>query len=139
LADADRDPELKEKIKLEGAGILNWALIGLERLRERKRFLIPPGVQGATDDFIHKNDIPKLFVEESGAKVDYNDQKCRTPSQELYDAYADWCKRNGHKPMSSTKMAEEWKRLGFEKINSNGRKFWQGIEISAYTTASYVP
>jgi len=139
LADADRDPNLKEQIKTEGAGILNWALIGLERLRERKRFLIPPAVQGATDDFIHKNDIPKLFVEESGAKVDYNDPKCRTQSQFLYDSYSDWCRRNGHKPMSSTKMAEEWKRLGFDRIRIGGATYWTGIEISVYTTASNVP
>jgi putative DNA primase/helicase len=139
LRDEDRDPDLKEHIKQEGAGILNWALIGLERLRARKKFVIPACVQGATDDFIHKNDIPKLFVEESGARIDLLDQKCRTQSQSLYDQYADWCRRNGHKPMSSTKMAEEWRRLGFERVIDSGRKYWQGIEISAYTSASNVP
>lgn len=35
------DPEVKERIKAEGAGILNWALEGLHRLRERGRFEAP--------------------------------------------------------------------------------------------------
>lgn len=139
LDESKRDPDLKERIKLEGAGILNWALQGLERLRARKKFLIPQSVADATREFKERNDLPSIFIEEIGAKVDLLDPHCKTPSQYLYDQYSDWCKRNNHKPMSSTKMAEEWKRLGFEKVVENGRKFWQGVEISAFTSASNVP
>lgn len=137
-----RDPELKERIKLEGAGILNWALDGLDRLNARGKFLIPQAVINATEDFREHNDIIKQFLEDVNAKIDLYDTDCRTQSQNLYDRYKDWCIRNSHKPLSSTRMADEWKRLGFEKVKIVGLAYWQGVELptpSAFNSASYPP
>lgn len=139
LPEDQKDVDLKERIKTEGAGILNWALEGLERLNKRGKFLIPQSVQDATKEFQEKNDIPKMFLEEIGAKIDLLDPQCRTAAQYLYDQYSDWCKRNNHKPMASTKMAEEWRRLGFERTTINGHRYWIGVEISSYGSASNVP
>ena len=139
LEAALRDPELKEQIKLEGAGILNWALVGLDRLRSRGKFEIPKAVIDATEDFKEHNDIIKQFLEDANATIDLLDTSCRTQSQLLYDHYKEWCVRNSHKPLSSTRMADEWKRFGFEKVKINGSAYWQGVEVSAYTSASNVP
>lgn len=129
LDEDKRDPELKDKIMLEGAGILNWALEGLARLRLRGKFEIPRCVIEATKDFQEKNDIPALFLQEVSAKIDLFDPHCRMQSQELYDRYNDWCRRNGHKPLSSTKLAEDWKRLGFERARIAGSTYWIGVQI----------
>ena len=129
LAEADRDPDLKDRIALEGAGILNWALDGLARLNARGKFEIPLAVQKATREFIDKNDVPAMFVQEVNAHVDLNDPHIRIQSQVLYDRYNDWCRRNNYKPLSSVKIADEWKRLGFEKVKISGVFYWQGIEI----------
>lgn len=129
LAASERDPELKEKIKTEGAGILNWALDGLDRLRARGKFVIPTIVEDATKDFKEHNDIIKQFLEDCDATIDLLDTQCRTQSQELYDKYKDWCIRNTHKPLSSTRMADEWKRFGFEKVKIAGLAYWQGVKI----------
>jgi putative DNA primase/helicase len=139
LPEDQRDPDLKDRILQEGAGILNWALIGLDRLRGRGRFVIPQSVQEATKDFQEKNDIPALFLDEIGATIDSLDPKCRTSAQELYDRYNDWCRRNGHKPMSSTKVSEEWKRLGFERIRIKGTSYWVGVKIDPFVSISNVP
>lgn len=139
LEESKRDPELKDRIATEGAGILNWALLGLERLRNRGRFEIPKVVADATKDFQEKNDIPLLFLQESNAKIDLLDPQVRMPAQELYDRYNDWCRRNGHKPMSSTKVAEEWKRLGFDRTTINGTRYWTGVEIPTPGFAGRVP
>lgn len=134
-----RDPELKECIKTEGAGILNWALEGLDRLRTRGKFVIPQSVVEATEDFKEHNDIVKQFLEDVNATINLLDTSCRTQSQYLYNQYKDWCILNSHKPLSSTRMADEWKRFGFERVKSAGVAYWQGVEISAYTSASNVP
>jgi putative DNA primase/helicase len=131
LGEDKQDPDLKEKIATEGAGILNWALVGLERLRLRGKFFIPKSVQDATREFQDRNDIAKLFLEETNARLDPTDPYCRTSAQYLYDRYRNWCIANGHKPMSSTKVAEEWKRLGFEKQRLAGGVYWVGVEVSA--------
>lgn len=139
LAAMSRDPELKEKIKREGAGILNWALDGLDRLNARGEFVIPSVVEDATKDFKEHNDIIKQFLEENFAEIDLMDTQCKTQSQELYDKYKDWCTRNTHKPLSSTRMADEWKRFGFTKVKISGLMYWQGVRIpvpSAFNIAS---
>jgi putative DNA primase/helicase len=136
LDESARDPELKDKIMLEGAGILNWALQGLDHLRARGKFIIPQCVQEATHDFQEKNDIAKLFLDESGATINLLDPDCETSSQELYDRYNDWCRRNGHKPMSSTKVAEEWRRMGFTKVPKAKCNYWQGVKFDPLTIAS---
>lgn len=121
-----RDPLIKERIKHEGAGILNWALDGLARLRARAKFDIPSSVREATQQFQESNDVPTLFV----AERCITGSNFKTQSQQLYKEYNWWCEDNGHKPQSSTTIAEDWKRLGFEKYRSNGRVFWKGVAIA---------
>lgn len=139
LDESQQDPDLKDKIALEGAGILNWALQGLDRLRSRGKFEVPASIIQATHEFQEKNDIPALFLEEAQARIDLLDPHCRTGAQDLYDRYSEWCKRNGHKPMSSTKVAEEWKRLGFERVTIGGSRYWLGVEFSPFVSASGMP
>jgi P4 family phage/plasmid primase-like protien len=120
------DPEVKEAIKGEGAGILTWALEGLRRLNERGHFEIPESVRTATEEFKRTSDVPKMFVE--GACIVSDDAQIQP--QHLYDAYRHWCVVNGHKPMSSTAVAKEWARLGFEKSPPRqGYRYYLGIEV----------
>jgi P4 family phage/plasmid primase-like protien len=119
-----KDTTVKDAIRREGPGILNWALAGLQRLHQRGRFDIPECVRDATAQYQHTNDVPALFVAECCITGD-----CRTQSSDLYKAYKDWCISTGHKVQSSTTIAEDWRRLGFERKPINGRVFWQGVGV----------
>jgi len=135
IPERDRDPQVKELVKQEGAGILNWALVGLARLRERGRFAIPQVVQEATEDFRETNDVPATFVREcciTGKDKDpHTGKPYRTQGSVLYEAYSEWCKANGHKPASSTSVAEDWRRLGFTKRMIGGKNWWEGVGVTA--------
>jgi P4 family phage/plasmid primase-like protien len=125
LAEIERDPKIKRAIETEGAGILNWALEGLRRLKERGHFEVPAGVEDTTKQFRENNDVPALFVEDrciQGADL-------KVQASQLYDEYKDWCIDNGHRPQSSTRVADDWARLGFEKTASNGRRFYRGVAL----------
>jgi putative DNA primase/helicase len=120
------DPGVKEAVMGEGAGILTWALEGLRRLNERGHFEIPESVRAATEEFKRTSDVPKMFVEEACIRS----EDSQTQPQPLYDAYRHWCAVNGHKPMSSTAVAKEWVRLGFEKSPPRqGYRYYLGIEV----------
>src|SRR5829696_2799498 len=123
--EGERDPDVKEYVKSEGAGILNWALEGLARLRERGGFEIPKSVVTATAEFKRANDLPAQFVEEEcavGATLE-------VASTILYLRYKGWCEDNGHRPMSNNRVGEEWKRLGFSPYKgTGGRRFWKGLK-----------
>jgi P4 family phage/plasmid primase-like protien len=128
IAEEDRDPSLKEDIKGEGAGILNWALDGLRRLRRRGRFDVPDVVRDATRQFRESNDIPALFVEERCIKG--ADKQIK--ASELYSEYKHWCEDTGHKVQSSTTIAEDWRRLGFERFAKKGCKYWRGVDLQEH-------
>jgi putative DNA primase/helicase len=125
LAEDERDPKIKHAIEHEGAGILNWALEGLWRLKDRGHFEVPPGVEDATKQFRENNDVPALFIDDrciQGADL-------KVQASQLYTEYKEWCLENGHRPMSSTRLADDWARLGFEKTASNGRRFYRGVTL----------
>jgi putative DNA primase/helicase len=122
--EGERDPAVKEWVKAEGAGILNWALAGLERLRERGEFKFPPSVVAATAEFEKSNDLPAQFIEEECVLSTEFD----VASNILYSRYKSWCEDNGHRPMSNNRIGEEWKRLGFTPYKgTGGRRFWKGL------------
>ena len=122
-----RDPRVKERIKGEGAGILNWSLVGLDRLKRRGHFDIPESVASATEDFQKDNDIPKLFVEDHCIRKEGETVQASV----LYDRYAAWCKRHGHKPQSATRVAHDWKRLGIKKHvgKIRGKVYYDDIKV----------
>jgi P4 family phage/plasmid primase-like protien len=125
LDEKDRDPQIKEAVKNEGAGILNWALEGLQRLQKRGHFEIPECVNKSTGHFQRHNDIPANFVEECCITgPDY-----KTQSTPLYNAYNIWCIDTNHKPLSSTSIADEWERLGFERNRTNVGTIYHGVAL----------
>lgn len=127
LPQHNRDPEIKENIKNEGPGILNWALVGLDRLRKRGRFEIPPEIHSATENFRKNNDVEGNFVDdycETGPDL-------KIQSTPLYKAYREWCFENGHKPKSSSKIREEWERLGFYRSRQKGISYYLGLELKS--------
>jgi putative DNA primase/helicase len=125
LAPEQRDATLKDIIATEGAGILNWALEGLDRLMTRGTFDVPACVIDATEEFRATNDIPAEFVAErclTGGEF-------KAQASQLYKAYREWALETGHKPQSSTSLATDWQRLGFERRRAAGRAYWYGVGL----------
>jgi putative DNA primase/helicase len=125
IAPEDRNPKVKERIKDEGPGILNWALEGLARLRERGHFKIPDAVKNATVQFQENNDIPALFIADR-CEVD---PELTVGAGELYQEYRFWCDDNGHRRQSSTSLADDWQRLGFERYRAKGKSKYRGVRV----------
>ncbi|HWO01730.1 MAG TPA: phage/plasmid primase, P4 family [Blastocatellia bacterium] len=133
------DSTLKERIKGEGAGILNWSLDGLDRLRSRGCFRIPPSVSDATNEFKDDCDVPGAFLQQyaiwnnaKGRNYDPWDTDFRERAGDLYNRYRQWAIESGHKPVSSTRIAEDWRRLGLVKNETKigGYFYWYGLRLS---------
>jgi putative DNA primase/helicase len=121
-------PQLKNRIKAEGAGCLNWALGGLRRLKERGHFELPEVVREATEGFRDANDVVGAFVREA-CLVSDDPEDFEVQAQRLFQAYRHWCRENGHMSLSSTTLAPEWRRLGFGQKERGGRKFYTGVKV----------
>jgi phage/plasmid-associated DNA primase len=115
------NPDIKEAIKLEGPGILLWALEGLRRLRQRGGFDVPDSVEAATEAYRRSNDIAAEFVADMGIESN-PDSLC--PASVLIRAYNTWRRVHGYSPVSERSAATDWKRLGFEKVRrGNGQNY----------------
>jgi len=125
LAENERDPKIKRAIETEGAGILNWALEGLRRLKERGYFEVPAGVEDATKQFRENNDVPALFIDDRCVRGTDSE----VPAAKLYREYKYWCEENGHRPQSSTRVAADWQRLGFERKRTMSGTVYQGLRV----------
>lgn len=132
IPEGEIDPDLKEEIKTEGPGIINWLLDGLYMLVERGHFSIPRKIKQATQDFREVNDVVGGFAAEALEFGDYEEASC-----DLFDRYRKWCDRNNHKPMSTTALSQEWIRLGLTNVDENGKKLkrhpgiilWKGARL----------
>jgi P4 family phage/plasmid primase-like protien len=129
----DPDPTIKTRIMTEGQGILIWSLDGLDRLRQRGYFCIPDEVQRASLDFRAANDIPAAFLADCCVVDTTGRSGFKAASGDLYKAYKQWCLDNGHKPKSSTALADDWRRLGLERSMSGGYPYWHGVELLQVT------
>lgn len=91
------DPDLSDKIATEMPGILNWALRGLKRLRERGRFEQP---ESSLEHLEMLEDLASPIKAFLRARcLEAPSEKVRVKS--LYGAYRDWCEASGHTASSS--------------------------------------
>ena len=126
IPEEDRDPQVKENIAQEGAGILNWALEGLRRLRARGRFDVPSAVAEVTRQFKEHNDLPAQFVADRCEVAPPHTVK----GGELYAAYRLWCEANGYRPLAANNAAREWERLGFRSHRTPTGVLWYGLRVT---------
>jgi P4 family phage/plasmid primase-like protien len=127
IPDNERDPRVKELVKAEGAGILNWALEGLQRLRARGDFDPSDDILQATRRFQIENDKPALFAEENLVFGDGYE----VAGGRLYGSYKTWCEVNGYRPEASQTVADDWRRLGLSRVRRSDGAYWLGAKMAS--------
>jgi putative DNA primase/helicase len=123
-----KDPRLLEKLKAEASGILNWAIEGC--LAWQREGLEPPkSVQEATREYQQASDTLGLFLDECcevGADL-------LVLSAALWEAYEDWCRENGEKPLTRRVFQDRLKSRGFRSGKKGHKKnrVWQGLRLAS--------
>lgn len=117
-------PDLKEQLDQELPGIFNWAIAGLQRLRQRGSFTIPAQVRRATSQYQEDSNAVLSFVQDECE----TDQHYLVQSSALYSAYKDWAYENGYKPLSSRNLKRELEALGFYSKRLAAGVFYYGLK-----------
>jgi P4 family phage/plasmid primase-like protien len=73
-------------------GILNWARVGLARLKEQGRFTVPAACRAALEEHRLESNPARAFLLENYRA----DPEGTVKVPELYRAYVNWCGENGH-------------------------------------------
>jgi len=96
--------------KKEMAGVLNFMLEGLQRLRDRGNFKKPKSCIKITDEWFGVANPVVRFVKECIKKVD--DDKS-VPFAEVHSIYHQWCNENDLKPKAKMTLLQDLEDLKF--------------------------
>lgn len=127
---SQRDPFLKDKLRGEAAGILNWALAGLMRLKSNQ-FCFSPSTASETalEAYRIAGSSVRSFVDERCAI----DCQAQAPATQLFLAYQHFCQEAGLRPVSQKRFWMELKEAfpQLEKIKEmvSRRALYSGIEL----------
>lgn len=122
IPEHEQDARLSERLRLEGSGILNWALYGLKDYWANG-LVVPPSVKAATDRYKTDEDIIGQFISERCRLG--GDLSCSTV--DLYWAYRSWAEGNGIRVATKTTFTRRLADRGYPKGNS-GREY-RGIAL----------
>jgi putative DNA primase/helicase len=121
----ERDTELSEKLKAEGAAILAWAVEGC-REWQAHRLQVPDAVKAATRNYKSESDVLAEFL----------DTSCETgpglsaTAKDLYSRYRRWTEENGERTRSKEFIARRLQEKGFNRITDRkGAYTWTGIGL----------
>lgn len=128
IPEDQQDPHLKDKLKAEGPGILNWALQGLTEWKAGR--LAPPrAVMAAVEDYRNTEDLVGAFVSECCAV----DERFRGKVSDLYDAYRRWFEASGQlgTPMAKRELSEALGKRGFADYKGGkGERYRLGLTVA---------
>ncbi len=123
---ASDNKTLREQLRGELSGILNWCLAGL------KQYLVsgldvPPKLVNHAQEYRKSQDEVLPFLDEryviTGVHTD------RVPASELYIAYSTWCALHGAERQSAKSLAPQYTGFGLRQYRTNTAVFWSGIRV----------
>lgn len=88
------DPDLLRQLLAELPGILNWAIVGWRRLKERGHFELPPESKEVLGSLVELGSPVTSFVEEWCEL----DPEATVPKDELFQAWRRYCETCGLNP-----------------------------------------
>ena len=102
-------------VRMEGSGILNWALLGAQKLLseipdEGGDFLLTPRQRGVVDSLLAESDSLRHFLQERVVVDSYGD----LTSSELVEAYAAFCPEHRWQPLPITEVQRQLEGLMLE-------------------------
>jgi putative DNA primase/helicase len=127
IPEEERDPELHTKIiSTELSGILNWVIIGLERLLQNRKFTESQISNDALEQYKNETNIVKLFLDDEGYTPD---DTSFMSTKILYSRYSEWCHLNGFKRATSVVFGKDIAALGFESYRTSRERGYRAKQV----------
>jgi putative DNA primase/helicase len=124
IPEAERDPYLQEKLKVEWPAILRWAVDGC--VEWQRIGLAPPAiVRDATDEYFSGEDLLGQWLEDACYTEIGNTWKWE-PTSALFAAWSTYATNGGHRPGTTKAFSEQMQARGYQpcrKTHANTRAF----------------
>lgn len=129
------DLGLEDRILADPAGILWWALDGLDRLRERGRFTEPASSQEIAGEMAELSSPIKAFIKARcvvGAEHE-------VPASDLFAAWSEWCTEQGrNRPGTAQVFGRDLRaaaprvRIAQPRVGDSRVRVYQGIDCRCH-------
>ncbi|MEQ1951364.1 phage/plasmid primase, P4 family [Mesorhizobium yinganensis] len=128
----NENPGLFDGLKPEMPGILNWAIEGYHRLRNRRHFVQPTSSQDALNEIIQLGSPAHAFVAECcnvGAGI-------QSQTESIWEAWKAWCVRNGNNQGSKSWFSRNLKsavpglRITEHYDGGERQSYYVGIDVA---------
>jgi putative DNA primase/helicase len=121
-----QDHNLRDKLKQEASGILNWALEGLVQWHA-KGLEEPAVVKDATNDYRTDQDVLAHFIATRCIEGD----DLESPARDLYQAYKKWAEETNEYVMNERGFSNALSERGFRKVRLCEGNMWKGIGLAS--------
>ena len=103
ISEEKQERNLIHELKKELPGILNWALVGLKRLRERGSFYRDAYMNAHIEEIRLQNNPVVAWAKEN-IKIKVGEEILKSEAYQKYDV---WCGLNGYKKLGMVKFCSE--------------------------------
>lgn len=128
------DLGLEDRIRSDMAGILRWALDGLDRLRERGRFTAPESSREDAADLVDLASPVSAFIRDRCV----TGPEREVPAADLYEAWSEWCAEQGRRPSSAQVFGRDLRaaapavRMSQPRTAGGRVRLYQGIDCRCH-------
>jgi phage/plasmid-associated DNA primase len=107
------DFKLQEKLQLEKAPIIGFAIGGAKRLKESKyQYTIHDSAKEAMQ-FLEEESSPVAKYAQEELEGDSTRSIAPLQARAFYEHYREWCKDNGYSPVASGRFAREFGNVDY--------------------------
>jgi putative DNA primase/helicase len=126
----ERDLELREKLRAERGGILQWMIEGCLSW-QREGLNAPAVVRAATTDYLAAEDTLGRWLEECCV----SDNRCSSSASALFGSWKRWCEQNGEQSGSQKGFSESLQSRGFSRVRkAQGKRAFSGLGLRSDTS-----
>lgn len=121
-----RDKSLRDQLRSEASGILNWALEGFQDWMTNG-LVEPIAITNARKAYRTDSDNVSRFLTEETQRQHGKS----VPKADLYKAYANWIRREGeHYTASNREFSELVEKAGFTEKRTSAARSWDGLVLN---------
>ena len=124
IPEAERDPRLVEKLKVEWPAILRWMVEGCLEWRHGG-LKVPAAVREATDNYLADQDTLAQWADEWLSP----DPQSFVPSRALFTSWKLWCDERNLAAGTETAFVESLKDRGYEQQRRTSSRGFKGIAL----------
>jgi putative DNA primase/helicase len=124
IPEAERDPQMADKLRAELPGILAWALRGCTAWLQNG-LQEPEEVKAATNAYRNEQDVIAQFLDDTCV----TGRQMRTECKALYAAYAGWCEMGGEHPVNQRRFGGQMTERGFDRERTSRGWVYVGVGL----------